>query len=152
MPTRERVFHTLDKVSLTIQGRRIRGWGGSEGVTFDPNSDLVDQTVGAGGIVAAYGTNDDLVTATITVMQGSRGASILGQLTTQQIQQMNVSGTLPEYEFQMRDASTGDEVMDPKAYFTSQPGPDQGQETAELEWTMALPNARPQMLYARNLV
>jgi len=152
MPNRERPFHTLDKTSLTIQGRRIRGWGSSEGIRFETNSEAVSQTVGAGGIVVPYATNDNLVTATVTVMQGSRGAAILGQLFTQQLQQVNVAGVLVEYEFQMRNASTGDEVFDPKAYFIDNPGPNQAQEPAELEWTLGLPNARPQMLYSLNLI
>ena len=129
--------YKLSNVYLLLGGYRIGGFGESGGVEFEYGADLGEATVGADGQTTFSYSNDNTMTATITVMETSKSYKDLAALMQAQVAQEVIS----RLEFLMNDEVNGDKISDKYATFVTRPTPNKAKKAGERVFKILLPNA-----------
>lgn len=129
--------YSLNSVILVINGINIKAGGESEGITFEWNSDVYEETVDARGQVHYTRVSDDLMRATVRVMQGSQAYTALAGL--QQAQQAPLP-VIPPMALVMTDPSNGDTLEASTVVFLNRPTPNKRKGPSELEYRLSIPN------------
>ena len=134
--------YNLGTVALTIGGIPFAGGAAEDGlVEFENSSDLFEVTVGATGLPTFSLLNDDLIFATITVMETSLAYLNLGALLQIQVAAASLAGVLAPLPFALLDISTGDTMAAGFAVFMSRPNMNKGRVAQAREFRVALPGA-----------
>lgn len=134
--------YNLGLVSLTIGGIPLGGGAGEDGlVEFEQNSDLHEITVGATGLTTFSLNNDDLVIATITLMETSLAYTSLGALLNAQVLAASTTGVILPLPFTLLDVSTGDVLVSGTAVFLNRPNMNKARTAGVREFRVALPGA-----------
>lgn len=132
--------YSFEQVMCTVNGVAIDGgWGEDGGLEFEMAGDAMTDAVGAAGEVVVNKSADRRVYVDITVKQGSRAATYLGELAQAQLN--NTAGPIIPVVFFMRNFITGEVVKDSQAVFATRPGPDQQSEAGERVFRLLLPYA-----------
>jgi hypothetical protein len=129
-------------LSLSIGGIPLAGGAAEDGVvTFENNSDTMELTVGATGLPTFSLLNDDVIIATITLMETSVAYAALGALLNAQNLAVSTTGVIPPTPFSLFDVSTGDTMAAGFAVFMSRPNMNKGRVAGPREFVVALPGA-----------
>lgn len=129
--------YDLKAVYLTIGGYRIGGYGASGGVSMAYGADIATPTVGADGEAAVSRSNDNSMTATITVMETSKSYRDLATLQAAQMAQEAIT----RLEFSLEDEINGDKFSDQYAVFLNRPDVAKGKGVGERVFKVFLGSA-----------
>lgn len=139
--------YDLKAVYLLVGGYRIGGFGEQGAVSFEYGSNLVETTISADGQGTVSRSNDDSMTATITVMETSKSYKDLAALMVAQQAQSPIT----RLEFLMKDDINGDKVSARHAVFTMRPKPNKAKKVGEREFELWLPNAGENAQFGANI-
>lgn len=129
--------YDLKSVYLLVGGYRIGGFGEEGAIAFEYGADLVEPTVSADGQGTVSRSNDDSMTATVTVMETSKSYKDLAALLIAQQAQSPIT----RLEFMMKDEINGDKVSGRYAVFLNRPTPNKGKKVGEREFKLWLSNS-----------
>ena len=129
--------YDLNSVFLVIGGRRIGGFGEDGGIEFEFSTERGEMAIIADGQATFSQTNNNLMFATVTVMETSKSYRDLADLYTTQA----AEAPKERLNFLMEDELSGDKVTDQYAVFIAVPAPSKGRVAGEREFRIALPNA-----------
>jgi len=132
--------YNLAQVQIAINGVPIEGFGESDAITFEPNSDLYESAVGADGEVTRSATNDRSGTITITLMSTSvSNATMTFYLTASKASGGGLLGN-DKFQIYVKDLNSGDFFLANNAYIQKEPNSTYGRNAAEREWTIYAAN------------
>lgn len=124
--------YNLAQVIITVGGLPLEGFGADDAVTFEPNSDLWENTIGADGEVTRSATNDRSGTLTFTLMSTSRSLDILNTFL-QLTKTVGVGDTFPVY---IKDLNSGDQLFAEQCWIQREADMSFGKTASEREWTI----------------
>lgn len=134
------------QVKLSVGGFEISGFAEDGGIEFEQGGDVLEHAAGAAGSVFVSRSNDKRLVASITVMQNSAGAEILGRLLNEQEAAI---GPIPKVNFYCRNFVTGETIQDPNAMFVVRPDTNQTAEMSERVFQILLPQAADKIDYGQ---
>lgn len=120
------------QVVVTLDGERIEGPGPGSFVVLSPEGDLASSEVGSDGGVVLSVLNDFRGTATISVMRGSRGSSLLDSKR----QRMRRKESPYAVELGVMYLPTGEKWVARTAWVQTAPPRDFGAEAHSEEWVL----------------
>ena len=135
------------QVYITLDGRRITGFGADGGVKFTPEADLGEHDAGADGLVTFSRTNDKRVVAEITVKDNS--AAYVWLSARMALQQLE-NPILP-MPFFMRDINSGEQVSEGQTVFINVPEVEKVKASGDRVFRILLPYARDKFIAGINL-
>ncbi len=127
---------SIGAVSVTLQGE----YGEQGAIKVGPAADRATKTVGLGGSVTIARINNPTGDAEISVRPGTAAYRDLAAMFD--LQHPPAGGALPPMTFAYRNLGNGDEVIDPEAAFLADPSIDEGENSADRTFKIALPNYR----------
>ena len=128
--------YNLAQVSISINGVPIEGFGESDAISFEPNSDLYESAVGADGEVTRSATNDRSGTITITLMSTS-----LSNLKFSGFMALSKAlGAADKFIISVNDTNSGDFFLATNAYIQKEPNSTYARNASEREWTLYAAN------------
>lgn len=125
----------------------LSGYGSDGAIEFDIQEDLQNMVVGLDGAVAFSENLNESVVATITLLETTSEYRQLGAMAQRQVQLQKTQAGLFGVNFLMIDPGNGDKVQEDQAVFTSIPGPDKGGDASDRSFSIALPHARPDIIF-----
>ena len=126
----------LARVAIAINGTPIEGFGESDAISFEPNSDIYESAVGADGEVTRSATNDRSGTITITLMSTS-----LSNLKFSGFMALSKAlGAADKFIISVNDTNSGDFFLATNAYIQKEPNSTYARNASEREWTLYAAN------------
>lgn len=124
----------------------LANFGADGGVSFEPQSQLVESEVSADGYVVYTANNDERVRATITLSEVSGAIPLLDAMVKAQAGVMFAGGPIVPLPFLLVDPATGDVVESEYVIFLQEPGLSKSKSIGTREYQIELPYARFKML------
>uniref|UniRef100_A0A6M3M9I2 Uncharacterized protein n=1 Tax=viral metagenome TaxID=1070528 RepID=A0A6M3M9I2_9ZZZZ len=129
--------HNLDAVIASLGGILLSGYGDSDALTIEPNSDSADVSVGADGETVVNVINDDNYLLTIHLMETSAAVVQLDVLYKAQRTAMRIGPLLPQ-PFRMSDPISGESVSTDRTVFLRPPDRSKGSKSGMREYKLLL--------------
>ena len=124
----------LKQCVLMINGREITDFAdGADSITFAPNGDIGQLTIGATGKGVFVATNNNSVTCTFNVLQNGADNEFLSELLTRQRKMLKSFETVSLY---FKDTMNGDEFVCTDGYFITRPNFARGNQYNSQQWVI----------------
>jgi len=140
MPT---YTHDITQKFLVVDGQRITHVGESGLCEFEPQSELVEETVSADGEVTKNKNRDERLYLNILLMENSDAHEFL---TSLQKEQRDPDGR-ETFTVTFKDRDKGVEIKDDEAYFRTRGVPNVSATAEEVTIGMTLPNSADDYVY-----
>jgi len=137
--------HNLAAVGLVIDGIPISDLSPDGGITFEPESDLFENSVGADGISVSARTNNEDEMVELSLSMYSRSYTLLAERMQVQLDNVDAGIGIQPLEFSMLNPFNGDAVTG--AYVTFMSRPSLTQEKAPSDRVFKLKLTKPQREY-----
>lgn len=129
---------------ITLGGLRFGGFGEDGGVEYEYDSDVFEYVSGADGQVTVSDQNNEIMIATITLMETSKSISEMERLRDLQRKAAR-RGPIPPLPFIHIDIVQGDKIADTYAVFLDRPTPSKARSAGERQYRILLPYAAEAM-------
>lgn len=124
--------YNLAQCLITINGVPIEGFGETDAISFAPNSNVFENTVGADGENTRSATNDRSQEATLTLMQTSPSLGLLYDLLN--LAQNGLPGDI--FALYINDLNNREEVVVEQAWIEREADQAFGKAAGERAWTI----------------
>jgi hypothetical protein len=132
--------YNLAMVKILLGGVPMDGFGESDALSFEANSDLFESAVGADGEVTRSATNDRSGVITLTLMSTSKANDWLNTWLSKSKTVELTLGAGDKFEIYVKDLNSLDTLIAADAYIQKEPTSTYGRNAAEREWTIYAAN------------